>query len=130
MLVQAVSLPELPSNAQYIFHKNECFDWGTFGWAMQRRSLDLASYHFYIFMNSSVRGPFLPSYLQVCLAHNVHLMAVQTHSGGGFVLPSHGMCQRCHRAGHGQSEQSVCKLMQSCTQDSTAQQPQPLALCP
>lgn len=25
------SLPKLPSNARYVHHANECFDWGTFG---------------------------------------------------------------------------------------------------
>jgi hypothetical protein len=25
-------LPALPSNARYIWHQNECYDWGTFGW--------------------------------------------------------------------------------------------------
>lgn len=22
----------LPPNAKYLFHKNECYDWGTIGW--------------------------------------------------------------------------------------------------
>ena len=28
-------LPVLPRHARYLHHKNECFDWGTFGWVRQ-----------------------------------------------------------------------------------------------
>ena len=61
-------MPELPSNAKYLHHSNECFDWGTFGWAMKQENVQVADYKYFIFLNSSVRGPFLPPYLQVCLA--------------------------------------------------------------
>ena len=30
--VLASHLPEMPSNVHTVFHANECFDWGTFGW--------------------------------------------------------------------------------------------------
>ncbi|CAL5224080.1 g6706 [Coccomyxa viridis] len=56
-------LPQLPQNAQYIFHANACFDWGTFGWALTRLGSNTKAYKYYLFMNTSVRGPFLPSYL-------------------------------------------------------------------
>ncbi|KAL3163355.1 hypothetical protein ABBQ32_009744 [Trebouxia sp. C0010 RCD-2024] len=55
-------LPDLPRNAQYIFHDNLCFDWGTFGWALGSTVLDVSSYTYIVFMNSSVRGPHLPVY--------------------------------------------------------------------
>ncbi|KAK9835058.1 hypothetical protein WJX81_007588 [Elliptochloris bilobata] len=55
-------LPQLPRNAKYIFHENRCFDWGTFGWAIAERKVDTSRYSYIIFMNSSVRGPFLPAY--------------------------------------------------------------------
>ena len=32
--------PELPSNARYIEHPNECFDWGTIGWLLSTGQLD------------------------------------------------------------------------------------------
>lgn len=60
-------LPDLPSNAQYIFHDNVCFDWGTFGWALSSTVLDVSSYTYIVFMNSSVRGPHLPVYWPVSL---------------------------------------------------------------
>lgn len=58
-------LPDLPSNAQYIFHDNLCYDWGTFGWALTSSVVDVSSYSYIIFMNSSVRGPHLPAYWPV-----------------------------------------------------------------
>ena len=61
-------MPELPSNAKYLHHNNECFDWGTFGWAIHQEDVQVADYKYFIFLNSSVRGPFLPPYLQVRLA--------------------------------------------------------------
>lgn len=70
-------LPTLPSNARYTTHENKCYDWGTFGWAMQTGKVDTSKYKYIIFMNSSVRGPYLPPYwpvspgchLQPCWCH-------------------------------------------------------------
>lgn len=56
-------LPALPRNARYLSHANECFDIGTVGWVLQRHVPDRRRYRFFIWMNSSVRGPFLPAYL-------------------------------------------------------------------
>lgn len=61
-----MELPPLPSNARYTYHPNECYDWGTFGWGIKTQGLDLTRYKYFIFMNSSVRGPFFPAYLKVC----------------------------------------------------------------
>lgn len=55
------SLPKLPSNARYMRHANECFDWGTFGWVLNRIGEDANKYKYIILMNSSVRGPFQPA---------------------------------------------------------------------
>jgi hypothetical protein len=63
--VQDVPLPDLPANAKYLHHANECFDWGTFGWALEHEKVQVRDYKYFIFLNSSVRGPFLPPYLQV-----------------------------------------------------------------
>lgn len=30
----AALLPDLPANARYVNHTNECYDWGTFGWLL------------------------------------------------------------------------------------------------
>jgi hypothetical protein len=58
-------MPKLPRNARYVLHKNECFDWGTFGWAIRENIVNVKQYKYIIFMNSSVRGPFLPPYWTV-----------------------------------------------------------------
>lgn len=55
-------LPTLPPNAKYIKHTNECYDWGTIGWVLQSGYADPSIYRYFIFMNSSVRGPFIPPY--------------------------------------------------------------------
>ena len=65
ILPSQIPLPSLPSNAQYIFHSNQCFHWGTFGWALGKSVADTATYNYIIFMNSSVRGPLLPAYWPV-----------------------------------------------------------------
>ena len=64
-----IALPDLPANGHYVYHANECFDWGTVGWALSTLKLNLDIYAFFIFMNSSVRGPFLPAYwpVRTCL---------------------------------------------------------------
>lgn len=80
-------MPRLPkSNAFYIQHENKCFDYGTIGWFLEQyttgnpwqggtsvphgnahnrsnRIFDLRRYKYFIFMNSSIRGPFFPSYM-------------------------------------------------------------------
>ena len=58
-------LPRLPRNAQYEFHENRCYDWGTVGWAISQGKVDTTKYRAFVFMNSSVRGPFLPGYIPV-----------------------------------------------------------------
>eukprot|EP00892_Ulva_mutabilis_P002781 jgi/Ulvmu1/12503/UM009_0158.1 len=60
----AVELPELPPNARYLEHANECFDWGTFGWALESELVDFIAYKYFVFLNSSVRGPFVPAYMK------------------------------------------------------------------
>ena len=55
-------LPTLPSNAHYIQHENKCFDIGTIGWFLSSGIIDIMKYKYFIFLNSSVRGPFIVSY--------------------------------------------------------------------
>lgn len=59
---QMPELPPLPSNARYIHHTNDCYDWGTIGWAINEHGISTAGYKFFILMNSSVRGPFVAPY--------------------------------------------------------------------
>ncbi|CAF3821383.1 unnamed protein product [Rotaria sordida] len=55
-------LPSLPSNAHYIQHENECFDFGTVGWFLSSKIVDITLYKYFIFMNASIRGPFFAAY--------------------------------------------------------------------
>ncbi|KAL6766934.1 hypothetical protein ACKKBG_A37960 [Auxenochlorella protothecoides x Auxenochlorella symbiontica] len=55
-------LPTLPANVRLVRHPNSCFDWGTFGWVIGTKHVDTARYRYVLFLNSSVRGPFLPPY--------------------------------------------------------------------
>ncbi|CAF4357980.1 unnamed protein product, partial [Rotaria magnacalcarata] len=72
--------PLLPLNARYVYHENKCFDLGTVGWflrsgfvttltnnivshdKLKKTELKISSYKYFIFMNSSIRGPFFPPY--------------------------------------------------------------------
>ncbi|GAQ90930.1 hypothetical protein KFL_007030030 [Klebsormidium nitens] len=60
-------LPEVPPNVRFLAHPNECFDMGTHGWVLSGNAtelgLDIKSYKYILFLNSSVRGPYLPTYL-------------------------------------------------------------------
>ncbi|KAL0029714.1 hypothetical protein WJX79_004145 [Trebouxia sp. C0005] len=58
-------LPGLPDNAKYVQHKNECYDWGTVGWLLLHSGkVKMSEFKYFVITNSSVRGPFLPSYVQ------------------------------------------------------------------
>lgn len=48
-------------------HSVDCYDWGTIGWLMDTRRIQTKPFRYFIFLNSAVRGPFLPPYLQVDL---------------------------------------------------------------
>lgn len=63
---EGVTLPVLPRNAHYEFHPNGCYDWGTIGFVLVgSKKVDWRRYTYFIFLNSSVRGPFLPVHVQV-----------------------------------------------------------------
>lgn len=62
-----MKLPEVPSNVMYEFHPNGCYDWGTIGWVLENGRVNWRKFKYFIFMNSSVRGPFLPPAMQVCV---------------------------------------------------------------
>jgi len=59
-------LPKLPPHARYVFHENQAYDWGTLGWLLlESGHVDRHRYRYFVFVNSSVRGPFLPPYARV-----------------------------------------------------------------
>ena len=95
-----LSLPTLPGNARYVQHENLCFDWGTFGWALFNLDLDIELYKFFIFMNTSVRGPYLPSYFNAVSPQAVigsisklrHLSALNTNRSNKALLSCYLYC--------------------------------------
>jgi hypothetical protein len=65
--MNSTRLPYLPLNAWYIQHENKCFDIGTIGWFLRTHFTpnsrrNIKSYKYFIFLNSSIRGPFFPLY--------------------------------------------------------------------
>ncbi|KAF8068311.1 UVR8 [Scenedesmus sp. PABB004] len=80
--LERVALPELPPHAKYVYHANECYDWGTYGWLLLSSGyVDVARYKFFFFVNSSVRGPFLPAYAR----GRMHWMSAFTSRLSGSV---------------------------------------------
>jgi hypothetical protein len=64
--LQKATLPELPEHAAYVPHENECYDWGSYGWMLlQTGFVNIKKYRYFFFINSSVRGPYLPAYARV-----------------------------------------------------------------
>jgi hypothetical protein len=58
------NFPLLPPNARFLLHPNECYDLGTVGWVLQTQIKNISKYKYFIWLNSSVRGPFLPPFLR------------------------------------------------------------------
>lgn len=56
----SITLPQF-DNLTYLFTENKNNDYGGYSCALKTVA-DVKSYDFYIFINSSVRGPYLPSY--------------------------------------------------------------------
>ena len=78
--MQRPDLPALPPNARYVYHPNSCYDWGTIGWVFSSGAADPSHYEFFLLMNSSVRGPYLPPYFATMAA---------TAAAGGATQPPH-----------------------------------------
>lgn len=58
-------LKDLPAGSIVLHHVNDCYDLGTFGWSLKQPSIasKLSSYKYFVMINSSVRGPFVPPYV-------------------------------------------------------------------
>ena len=56
----------LPSNARVVYHENECFDLGSVGWLLfESGEVHVMDYKYFGWLNPSVRGPFIPSYVDL-----------------------------------------------------------------
>lgn len=61
----SVALPDLPANAEYLSIRG-CFELGHVGkvlFGQSKVQIDLSQYKYFVWLDSTVRGPFLPSYL-------------------------------------------------------------------
>ena len=56
----SINLAGLPLNVQVVRRANVCYDGGTAGEILA--SMDIRPYQYFLILNSSVRGPFLPAY--------------------------------------------------------------------
>ncbi len=77
--VDEQKLPSLPSNAHYIQHENKCYDIGTIGWFLSKDFIDRTKYKYFIFINSSVRGPFIVSYYDNEIWYTVFTRRLNNH---------------------------------------------------
>jgi hypothetical protein len=73
----AHALPPLPggADARYVAGAPACaHGWGAFGWYLQEGDPGAAAaYDALVFLSSSMAGPFLPRYVQVCLCGAIYL---------------------------------------------------------
>ncbi|KAK9808001.1 hypothetical protein WJX73_002333 [Symbiochloris irregularis] len=96
-LTEFSNRPALPTNARYLEHPNKCFDWGTSGWVFENGHANPNIYRYFVFLNSSGRGPYLPAYLPPGfhwtqaltnkLTASVKLVGPSINCGGGYGHP-------------------------------------------
>jgi hypothetical protein len=72
-------LPLLPSNAHYVQHENKCFDTGAVGWLLSSGMVNTTKYKYFIFLNSSVRGPFIVSYYDNPMWYTIFTRRLNDH---------------------------------------------------
>ena len=61
----SIALPDLPPNAEYLSIRG-CFELGHVGkvlFSQSKVQVDLSQYKYFVWLDSTVRGPFLPSYV-------------------------------------------------------------------
>ena len=58
----SLKIPE-QNNIKVIFRKNEDYDFGAYNFALN--TVDINKYNYYFFINTSVRGPFIPTYINI-----------------------------------------------------------------
>ncbi|KAK9803174.1 hypothetical protein WJX72_009038 [[Myrmecia] bisecta] len=103
----SLQLPALPTNAQFARPGLVCFETGIVGWVLYDSGLvDVAKFTYVVWLNSSVRGPFLPVYLDPALRWHqlltsrlvggVKLVGATISCAGLKVNPAHGLLQLPH----------------------------------
>jgi len=77
--IDETTLPMLPYNAHYIQHENECYDTGIVGWFLSQGIVNKNKYRYFIFLNSSVRGPFIVSYYDSLTWYTIFTRRLNDH---------------------------------------------------
>ena len=65
MLQDYSKLPALPNNAEFAFYQHDCYTWGNYGWLLKSGQVHFDKFSHFIFIDGSVRGPYLPLYAKV-----------------------------------------------------------------
>jgi hypothetical protein len=58
----SIEIPE-KNNIKVLYRKNEDYDFGAYNDALE--TININKYYYYFFINTSVRGPFIPSYVKI-----------------------------------------------------------------
>jgi hypothetical protein len=58
----SIEIPE-KNNIKVLYRKNEDYDFGAYNDALE--TININKYNYYFFINTSVRGPFIPSYVKI-----------------------------------------------------------------
>lgn len=59
--------PPLPPFVKQLVKEEilECYAWGAFGWMLNSGLVDTKKYKYFVLVDSSVRGPYIPPYVPV-----------------------------------------------------------------
>ena len=103
----SIELPQA-SNIAYFYAKNQNFDYGGYAQAIKDLKFETNYAHF-IFVNSSVRGPFLPAHSQKIWANNLLELYLENIGIVGTAIsltPSHHAISKMYHEKYGYAEQN------------------------
>ena len=103
----SIELPQA-SNITYFYAKNQNFDYGGYAQAIKDLKFETNYAHF-IFVNSSVRGPFLPAYSQKIWASNLFELYSENIGIVGTAIsltPSHHAISKMYHEKYGYAERN------------------------
>ena len=73
------ALPTLPANAHYIEYDGKCLEMGAIGWFLSYGQIDRTKYKYFIFLTSSVRGPFIVAYYDNSIWYTIFTQRLNDH---------------------------------------------------
>jgi hypothetical protein len=103
----SIELPQA-SNISYFYAKNQNFDYGGYAQAINDLKFETNYAHF-IFVNSSVRGPFLPAHFQKIWANNLFELYSENIGIVGTAIsltPSHHAISKMYHEKYGYAERN------------------------